>query len=72
MGDVTPDMALAFSSNGIGFGVSGVPIARDSALVEAGIDMALAPDATLGVSYQGQLAGDIEDHGIRGNFNWRF
>jgi outer membrane autotransporter protein len=71
-GDVNPDMALAFNSNGTGFGITGVPIARDSALVEAGLDLAIAPDATMGVSYQGQIASDVEDHGIKGRFDWRF
>lgn len=71
-GDVNPDMALAFNANGIGLGISGVPIARDSALIDAGVDVAIAPDATIGVSYLGQLAGDVEDHGIKGRFDWRF
>lgn len=71
-GDVNPDLALAFNANGIGFGISGVPIARDSALVDAGVDLAIAPDATIGVSYLGQLARDVEDHGIKGRFDWRF
>jgi outer membrane autotransporter protein len=72
LGDVNPDLALAFNANGIGFGISGVPIARDSALVDAGVDLAIAPDATIGVSYLGQLASDVEDHGIKGRFDWRF
>jgi outer membrane autotransporter protein len=71
-GDVAPAAALAFNANGIGFGITGVPIAQDAALVEAGLDVALAPDASLSVSYQGQLAGDIQDNGIRGNLDWRF
>jgi len=71
-GDVSPGAALAFNSNGIGFGISGVPIARNTALIEAGLDVALAPDATLSIAYQGQLSGDIQDNGIRGNFDWRF
>ena len=24
------------------------------------------------LSYQGQLAGDFQDNGIRGNLDWRF
>jgi Calcineurin-like phosphoesterase len=60
------------STNGIGFGITGVPIAQDAALVEAGLDVVVAPDATLSLSYQGQLAGDIQDNGIRGNLDWRF
>jgi outer membrane autotransporter protein len=65
-------MALAFAANGAGFTVSGVPLARDSALLQAGLDFRIASDATLGLSYTGQLAGDVQDHGITGRLDWRF
>ncbi|MPZ38780.1 MAG: autotransporter domain-containing protein [Rhizobiales bacterium] len=70
--DVTPAVALAFQSTGIGFGIAGVPLARNSALVEAGLDLRIAPQATLGVSYLGQLAGSVQDHAVKGQFTWRF
>ena len=44
--DVTPDAALAFASTGIGFTVTGVPLAEDTALIEAGLDLNLSPTAT--------------------------
>jgi outer membrane autotransporter protein len=71
-GDVTTDMALAFNTGGAGFIISGVPIARDSALLEAGLNFEVAEDATLGVSYQGQLSSDVRDHGVNGRLDWRF
>ncbi len=49
-----------------------MPIARDSAFLEAGLDVKLAPDATLGVSYQGQVSSDVQDHGVSGRLDWRF
>jgi outer membrane autotransporter protein len=70
--DVTPDIALAFAGAGPGFGIAGTPIARDSAFIEAGIDARIAPDATLGMSYQGQLGDGVEDHGLNGRLNWQF
>ena len=70
--DVTPDAALAFASTGIGFGVTGVPLAEDSLLIEAGLDFALTPNATLGVSYSGQLADDVEDNAVKGRLTWLF
>jgi outer membrane autotransporter protein len=36
--DVTPGAALAFASTGIGFDITGVPLAENSLLVEAGLD----------------------------------
>jgi outer membrane autotransporter protein len=71
-GELRPDIALAFASSGIAFGISGVPLARNSALIEAGLDFALGADAMLGVSYSGQLAGDLQDNGMQGRLTWRF
>ena len=41
---VTPDASLAFASTGIGFTVYGVPLAQDSALIDAGLDLELGPE----------------------------
>jgi outer membrane autotransporter protein len=71
-GDVTPEQAVAFASTGIAFGTAGVPIAQSSALIEAGLDFALGPDAIFGISYAGQLAGDLQDNGVQGRLNWRY
>jgi outer membrane autotransporter protein len=70
--DVTPGAALAFVSTGIGFTVTGVPLAQDSLLVEAGLDFNLGPNATLGVSYSGQLASDLQDNAVKGRLTWLF
>jgi outer membrane autotransporter protein len=71
-GDVDPARTLAFASGGSAFTVLGAPLARDSALIDAGLAVAVAPDATLGVSYSGQLAKDVTDNAITGRFDWRF
>ncbi|MBI1650730.1 autotransporter domain-containing protein [Hyphomicrobium sulfonivorans] len=71
-GDTTPDLALAFVSSGASFGILGVPLARSSALLEAGLDIQLSEDAVLGVSYVGQLAGDLQDNGVQGKILWKF
>ena len=70
--DVTPGAALAFASTGIGFDISGVPLADNSLLVEAGLDLNLSPTATLGVSYSGQFASDLTDNAVKGRFTWIF
>jgi outer membrane autotransporter protein len=71
-GDLTPYAALAFASTGIGFAVTGVPLAEDTALVEAGLDLNLSPTATLGVSYSGQVGDSVEDNAVKGRFIWLF
>jgi len=70
---VTPAAALAFQlAPAVPFAIAGVPIARDSLLAEAGLDLAIGRNATLGVSYVGQIASNISDHGAKGKFSWRF
>jgi outer membrane autotransporter protein len=71
-GDVTPEATIAFASTGIGFDLTGVPLAEDSALIDAGLDLNLSPTASLGVSYSGQLAHNLTDNAVRGRFTWLF
>lgn len=71
-GDVTPTSPLAFQGGAAPFVIAGVPLARDSALVEAGLDVRLTPRATLGVSYIGQLASGAQDHAGKGKFAYNF
>lgn len=62
-GDVTSNSTHAFAG-GSPFTVAGAPIARDAAVVEAGLDFRLTAQSTLGLSYSGQLAGNANDHGF--------
>jgi len=71
-GTVAPTASLAFQSTGAGFAVAGVPLAREAALVEAGLDLQLGVQAKLGVFYAGQLASSAHDHSVKGNLTWRF
>ena len=70
--NVTPEASLAFATTGIGFAVSGVPIAEDSALIGAGLDLALSEDMTAGVSYSGQFGDGVTDNAVKGRFTWLF
>ena len=63
--DVDPTVTMAFAGSN-GFTVSGVPIARDAALVEAGFDIAVSKNATVGAFYNGQLAQHTQDHSFKG------
>jgi len=70
--DVTPLETLAFRSAGVPFVIAGVPIARDSVLAEAGLDLAIGRNATVGLSYVGQAARNVHDHAAKGKFSWKF
>jgi outer membrane autotransporter protein len=70
-GDVDPKTALAFAGS-IPFTIAGLPIARNAAIVEAGLDLGIGRGATLGVAYNGQLAEDAQDHTFKGVLAVRF
>jgi outer membrane autotransporter protein len=70
-GSVTPSSTLSFGG-GDSFTVDGVPIARNLAVLGAGISTPVSPDVTFGINYSGQVGGGTVDQGISGNLDWRF
>jgi len=71
-GDTTLESRLHFSDGSTAFTVSGTPIARDAALIEAGADLALTGNLTIGLSYAGQIAADSRENAVRGDLRLRF
>lgn len=70
-GDTTPLATHAFAG-GDAFTVAGTPIARNAAVIEAGLDFDISPAATLGVSYSGQLGSGSSEHGGRIGLDVKF
>lgn len=70
-GDDVPQSAMVFAG-GDAFTIHGAPIAQDVALVRAGLDFAVKPNATLGIAYSGQYGSGRHDNGITGHFSIRF
>lgn len=70
-GDLTPTTSLAFSQ-GDSFAVRGIPVARNAALVSAGLSMRLSRHAALNLAYEGELASGAAEHGGRVSLSWRF
>lgn len=70
-GDTTPVARLAFAGSSA-FGVAGLPVAREAAVVEAGFDVALNRWMSLGVTYGGQFSANASDQSVRGTFGVRF
>lgn len=70
--DVTPGASLAFAATGTEFSVTGVPLAEDSALLDAGLDFALSDRLSAGVSYSGQYADEISDNAVKGRMTLLF
>lgn len=70
-GDTSPVSSLAFAT-GNGFDVAGIPIAEDTAAVEAGIDFNLSRQSTLGVSYTGQFGSGLTQNAVDAKFAVKF
>jgi fibronectin-binding autotransporter adhesin len=70
-GDDTPTSRLKFQG-GQQFGVAGVPIAQDAAVIDAGLDVNLTKNAVLGVSYGGQFAGSSTAQSVQATLRVRF
>lgn len=69
--DVDTSQTLAFSG-GSPFSIEGVPIARDTLMLGAGLDVNFSPDLSVGLSYSGEIGDDVQDHGVKGNLSWKF
>ncbi|WP_066823410.1 autotransporter domain-containing protein [Sphingomonas mali] len=70
-GDTAPTASLAFAG-GNSFLIAGLPIAKDSATLDAGIDFDLAPAIRLNVAYTGQIGAHAQDNGIKAGVSWQF
>jgi outer membrane autotransporter protein len=62
---------LAFAGGGKGFTVEGAPLARNSALADAGIAWRAAPRLTLGLGYAGTIADQGKDHSVRASLSFK-
>ncbi|MGX9963821.1 autotransporter outer membrane beta-barrel domain-containing protein [Roseomonas sp. F4] len=72
IGDVAGTARLAFDNGGAGYQVSGVPIARDAAIIGAGLSYDMAPGIALNLSYRGQFGQDAQSNGVRGTLSLAF
>jgi outer membrane autotransporter protein len=70
-GDIIP-VSTQTLAGGDAFTVAGAPIAKDTALLEAGLDFDVTPASTLGVSYVGQYGSGAKQNGFKASFNIKF
>ena len=70
-GDVTPEARLAFAG-GEAFTVEGLPIAEDAGIVEAGFDIGIGANTTLGLGYTGQFSSRANDNAVKADLTMRF
>lgn len=70
--DDVPEAALAFTGTGTGFTVDGAPIARDSLLLEAGLDVAVNANVNLGLTYAGSFGDGVTSNAVKLNGEIKF
>jgi len=71
-GDDVPVSLMTFVAGGGPFAIAGVPLAEDVLVVDAGLGVMLAPDATLGLTYGGQFGAEMIDQSVKGGVNVKF
>ncbi|MDM7853022.1 autotransporter outer membrane beta-barrel domain-containing protein [Pseudochrobactrum kiredjianiae] len=59
-------------SNGSAFDISGVPVAKDTALVQAGFDIKASETATFGISYRGQFGSGFQSNSVNAKLGIKF
>lgn len=52
--------------------MAGVPIAEDAAVIDAGLDLRLRENLTLGVDYAAQVGDGLKEQGIKVSLLWNF
>lgn len=71
-GNDVPLALMTFVAGGSPFGIAGVPLAEDVLVVDAGLGVTLAPDATLGLTYGGQFGAEFIDQSVKGGVSVKF
>jgi outer membrane autotransporter protein len=70
-GDVNPETTMAFQGSQT-FTVTGAPIARNAAVMELGVDMAVSKRTTVGVAYGGQFGSGSKQNAGSLDVRYRF
>lgn len=71
-GDVRGSSRQRLVDGGKTYTVEGIELDRDSLLLEAGLDLAVSPRHTLGVSYQGETGQDNRNGALMGQWRMMF
>ncbi|STX28164.1 Extracellular serine protease precursor [Legionella beliardensis] len=70
--DLTPQSVFTFASGSSPFLISGTPLARNSLLIDASLDLTKWNNsAQIAIAYIGQFAGNIKENGVAARFTWQ-
>lgn len=70
-GDTVPTIDLAFAGSNP-FGIAGVPVAEDAALVDLGLDIQASASSKLGIAYSGQFGDGATAQSLKAAFSLSF
>lgn len=65
-------LGLELHGGSLPFTLAGVPLAKNVAVLEAGVETQRRPNLSLGASCAGQFGNGLQDHGFKVNLNWSF
>jgi subtilase-type serine protease len=71
VGSVTPTDTMTFQSTGAPFTTAGLPLARDTALIETGLNLSITAQARLGLTYSAQFGDHVQNNSVQGSLTWR-
>ncbi len=71
IGDANPETSLRFAGSRA-FETQAAPLARDAAVLGAGVDYLIGQQTTLGLAYTGQIGAHADTQALRGNLSYRF
>ncbi len=71
LGDLDAVSTMRFAG-GNAFDISGTPLDRDTALIEAGLAFGLGEGVTVSAGYNGELGATASDHGFNARLSARF
>ncbi|WP_367716178.1 autotransporter domain-containing protein [Nitratireductor sp. GISD-1A_MAKvit] len=67
-----PASQMQFASGGNAFTIAGVPLAQDTVVVAAGVDVSLSESTALEVSYGGLFGAGLQDQSARARLSVKF
>jgi outer membrane autotransporter protein len=68
----TPVTVMRYQLGGSAFPIAGLPVIRDAATLDAGLDVAVSGRTTIGLSYSGQIGKGLSDQTAKASIYFRF
>lgn len=71
-GDLNPGMRIGFANTNSSELIGGSPIAKDMAVIGAGVGVKIGKSANFEMNYVGNIAKGMQENGVQANIVWKF